>query len=172
MSWLKAIFPNVPVWPGGRNFSLWSFRSFWIFWAMSKWSEFAWPSIKYVQSKSLPEVHSPLASEPNTTKLVSSDVYLRIPADKSSSSSSRVLDAASRAVGNGASWRSSETLAIVFSAPVIVPNCSNVCPYPKLRASSRASGQRAATGGPPELDPDKKQFNRLRIPFRKPLLLD
>jgi len=60
----------------------------------------------------------PLATEPNTTRLVSSDVYLPIPADKSSSSSSRVLDAASRAVGKGACWRSSETFAIVRSAPV------------------------------------------------------
>src|SRR5271166_4715951 len=63
---------------------------------MTRWSELASPSIRYIQSVSLAEVHSPLASEPNTTRLVSSDVYLPISAESSSSSSSRFSAAATR----------------------------------------------------------------------------
>src|SRR6266568_423976 len=49
--------------------------------------------MRYVQSRSLPLVHSPLANEPKTTRLVSSDVYLPI-ALQSSSSSSRLRSTA------------------------------------------------------------------------------
>src|ERR1035437_6692887 len=66
---------------------------------MSKCSDSAWPSIKKVQSRSLPEVHSSPAREPKTTRLLSSDSYFPIP-ERTSSSSARFRKEASRALRN------------------------------------------------------------------------
>src|SRR5580704_7185896 len=94
---------------------------------MSKWSELAPPSIKYVQSRSLPEVHSPLAREPNTTRLVSSEVYPGILLESSLSSSSRVLRAASRQVRSRPELGCSAEVAAVDSMPGIEDHSSNLC---------------------------------------------
>src|ERR1700675_3798335 len=63
---------------------------------MRRWSELAPPSTRYVQSRSLPEVHSCLAKEPKTTRLVSSDAYFGMLAESSRSSSSRFSREVSR----------------------------------------------------------------------------
>ena len=65
---------------------------------MTRWSEFASPSIRYVQSRSLAEVHSSLANEPKTTKLVSGDVYLPTSFESNLFNSSRFRDAARAAL--------------------------------------------------------------------------
>src|ERR1700734_833444 len=94
---------------------------------MSKWSELAPPSIKYVQSRSLPEVHSPLAREPNTTRLVSSEVYPGIFFESSWSSSSRVFRAASRQVRNRPELGSPAEVAALDSVPGIEHHSNNLC---------------------------------------------